>query len=254
MNKERYNEIKNQLLDSYANPLNGKHINDMYLIYELLKDERICCVYFVQNTANNLTKIGKSENFKKRLSQLKTQIKTTLQADFILKRIIICPQSQLSTLENTLHKHYSNHRKEGEWFDIKEWSDEYDNEGTDVQILGNFPDFQIDFLWEVLKPIDIKDDFVKHINPGLFIEICANNGEKAIYLNIKSSKLIQMDEYLNESQFCLVVHDYFGYSKGNTYISLYGNPDKEHCTLADAYFLKFFNHIDEVTDQLPQIK
>lgn len=88
------------------------------IITENLQNNNNQGVYFIRNKANNLLKIGRTQNLKTRFKNIESSFKFCgVEINLNIELFIECDFSL--KLEKYLHEKYNNKRKIGEWFDIK---------------------------------------------------------------------------------------------------------------------------------------
>lgn len=76
-------------------------------------------IYFIQNTTDrSMTKIGKTRNLQRRLSQLQTGSKDPLEV------VLTIPVSEFLS-EGILHERFKEHRQQGEWFTTSKDIDDF---------------------------------------------------------------------------------------------------------------------------------
>jgi hypothetical protein len=90
-------------------------------------------VYLVERTGTPLTKIGRSANPQRRLTQLQSEFRERLhlRASLAVRKMVAA--------ETALHRHYRHRRHEGEWFILRE---------ADVEriLARDFPDYMLQLL------------------------------------------------------------------------------------------------------------
>lgn len=213
---QQMTDAQKQVLSFYQDMLDDPMgIDNIYMVYELLKTSRISCVYFIRNLASDLVKIGRTKNLKYRYATIRNDVARYNQGKVKLERIILSPESQLSKLENIIHKHYKNLRKNGEWFDIQE---KYDDEycGTNCILCNSEGDTElvVDDLYDMLAPVDIKKNFVDSLNRSGFIETLFDKSPiEALNSSVKFTKLISMINYVDENKIQIRVLKYGFYDE-----------------------------------------
>lgn len=234
-NDKKVINAKKEIKQRFQNHLN-KCSSEFYNIYELIKNDNVSCVYFITNKLNGYTKIGKTKNLKQRLNQIKNEVRNSAQSDIEIDRVILCPVSQLTPLEAMMHKFYKKHRKNGEWFDIKEYEDDF--YVCDAFIDG--PGVSVDFLFNILNKIDLKRNFYSHMCPGMYALFGVNSAETyiaAMCRNIRESYIFEIDDFLSKNNFLLKITNY-DQNDGVFYTKSMGVVDGEEVYLTDAYFKK----------------
>ena len=70
-------------------------------------------VYILYNPTTNLSKIGITDNIKRRLRQLECSSGTKIELFYHTELL-----NKAKTIEKSLHLYFNSYRKEGEYFDI----------------------------------------------------------------------------------------------------------------------------------------
>lgn len=237
-NDKKVINAKKEIKQRFQNHLN-KCSSEFYNIYELIKNDNVSCVYFITNKLNGYTKIGKTKNLKQRLNQIRNEIRNSAQSDIEIDRVILCPVSQLTPLEATMHKFYKKYRKNGEWFDIKEYEDDFYT--FDAFIDG--PNVSVDFLLTPLNKVDLKANFYSHMCAGMHALFGVNSAETyiaAMCKNIRETYIFEMDDFLSDNNFLLKTTNY-DQDDGVSYITTMGVDGGEKVDLTGAYLKKFEN-------------
>ena len=213
---QQMTDAQKQILSFYQNMLDDPvGIDNIYMVYELLKTSKIPCVYFIRNLTNGLVKIGRTKDFENRYTTIRNDVARYNQGEVKLERVILSPESQLSKLENIIHKHYKNLRKNGEWFDVQgEYDDEYcDTNGVLCDSEGD-AELIVDDLYDMLVPVDIKKNFIDNINRCSFIEtLFGMSTIEALNSSVKSTKLLSMIDYVEENKIQIRVLKYGFYDE-----------------------------------------
>lgn len=192
----------NRYIDDIIKPYKkcfNPSINRFFKLYELIVDNKLSCVYFLQNKNNKLTKIGKTNDVEKRFRQLKSNLKSISNSDCSLKRIIICSPSEISSLEKQMHSWYKDKWVHNEWFDLNEFTDCFIND--DYGDIENIDFLITDSCDQSIITIDLIDDLYKDICSQVKLKmlVCPNI-DKVFYDSVSkaidSSKYSKMTNYL----------------------------------------------------------
>lgn len=125
-----------QIAKKLFNNLNDESFGEVYYTVDCIDKKMRSCVYFIKNEYNGLIKIGKTEDFNKRIKQIKSWfLQCGLEPKIKIIMLHTTFPSFLSKLESYYHKQYKKHRKYGEWFDISE------EELTSIDNFGDGFDF-----------------------------------------------------------------------------------------------------------------
>lgn len=135
------------------------------------------CVYFIKNEYNGLIKIGKTEDFPRRLQQIKSWF-YQCGLDPKLKVVMIHATFPkfLTQLEGYYHKQFKDKRKYGEWFEVNEnlltdWNNFGDGFVSINETLVCFEEYEnltlkkdqikygLDFYLDQIKDIEVKAYF-----------------------------------------------------------------------------------------------
>jgi hypothetical protein len=82
-------------------------------VAQTMPDDGVRYIYFIQPEAGGPVKIGKSRDPKRRLREAQTHHPERL----VIRRTVRVHKAYVDVMERNLHKHFADHRLNGEWFD-----------------------------------------------------------------------------------------------------------------------------------------
>lgn len=238
MTKKVKEENTQIMIDFLLNYVDMKYINRFYKIYDIHSSRTVSCIYFIKNNTTGYIKIGKTKNLNSRISEIDSLCKNHIGGNTCLKRVILCSESELSKIEQEMHKHYNQYNIRGEWYDVDnlEYDDFYFCDGDNmISVADN--EVYVDFSYEDFD-YDLKNELFNSVNTAKFIERIAVGNDymttNANYYNV--SNLYKFHNYMVDNNLGFAALTFNGMEK--PYCTLKVSETENFITLCDAYVEK----------------
>lgn len=196
-------DFRNKVSNKFEKFLKENDTDELYHIYSLIKNPNISCIYFICRT-DGLVKIGKTNNFEKRLKQIRSIVKNHLGQEVAVERVIIMPEQFLDDAEVYFHNHYKDQNEYGEWFRIEIYTDEY------VMFEDDYVSFRLGNgcivdTCEYVKFPDQKilyTDFMQCFDPGIDSLLIDKDNIKESYEKILKNKILR-SKVIELTRYCI---------------------------------------------------
>ena len=211
-----------------------------------LKKGKVAGVYFILNTATGLIKIGMSTDLSSRISILKRDIENISGGECKVDRIIMCSPSEAQILEKQMHDFYGKYRKQGEWFELREYTDEYLNDckwSIDSGIT------YVDICYKYIGNMSLYDELKKSIeNQKAFSKMFALGEKDVVKQGIKNSIVNKMLEYMKKNSIGFLSNKLVKIENGQFFYEGIGKQGEELLSLDDIFEGCFGILINDLSD------